>query len=494
MKKWFSMSKKWIYTFVAVILILSIGSGLWYRHWYYSRYGHSKDDACVKKTAKDYTADAQKFENDLLERNLPFKKAKRPQRNSEIPPPSAIKIPPILIPIVLIENLLRSLECTAMPMPVKNDNTIGEYPNPSMQKPLPPPCEDKPIIYNPGLLPKKEAIQKLVTNIGRIEIRNQVSDEKTVPPVMLGTGFLIAPGTFAVSCHVIAPVLKVHPDLNLDYPEKLVVDFETTRYSLDHTKEIDVTGFLGCSKKNGLDVALIDICPRIDPTKPKAKCDMPSASEPQYSLQLLWGGPKNIDEIKTEFSIVVGYPDFNHFIDPVKRAIYAPWANNYKDVSINKADTYKDASAKKYDYYNYGKFLLIDGVEDEDDCDDDLGIVLDTVSTTVGESGSVVIDLHELTFKKGTPRDKNGWKDVDPRKPVVVGMHTCCSAYSEKDYGKPPEFDLPCARLHRTFHNQDISSWSILKDHTLCPLLQDRGVHVVDMKDQPVDLACHWWW
>lgn len=485
--------KRWIYLLIIVILGLLIILALCYRHQYYSRYGHDKDDACVKDTVKNYENAVRDFKRDLKTRNAPFGDQRRPQFNSEIPQPPTVNIPPILIPILLIENLLRDLECTAMPMAVQYDNTIGAYPYPSM-KPLPPPCEDKPIIYDPRLLPKKEDIKKLVTNVGRIEIRNQVSDEKKIPPVMLGTGFLIAPGTFAVSCHVIAPVLKDHPDLKLDYPEKLVVDFQTTRYSFDLTKEIDVTGFLGCSRKNGLDVALIDICPRRDPRTPKPKCDVPSATEPPYSLQLLLDSPKNITEIKTEFSIAVGYPDFNHFIDPLKRVIYAPWANNYKGGSINNAGAYKDASGSKHNYYNYGKFLLIDGVEDEDECDSDLGIVLDTVSTTVGESGSVVIDLHEPVKATGSFDPKNGWPDVYPRKkPVVVGMHTCCSSYFENDYGKPPEANLPCARLRRTFHNQDISSWSILKDRTLCPLLRDRGVHVVDIKDQRVDLACHWW-
>lgn len=492
MKKSFYASKKWIYVFAAVILV-SVGFGLWYRHWYYGRYGHGKDDACVQETLATYTANVEQFEKNLRERYTQQNKL-----NPEANPP---KFPPIpKIPMGLppgsfiflswIENLIRDLECTAMPMPVQ-DQTIVAYPSPTMQ-PLPHPCEKNPIVYDPGLLPKQKAIEDLAKSVGRLEIRNQT--DVTVPPVMLGSGFLIARSTFAVSCHVIAPLLKLYPDLQLEYPEKLVVDFETTRYSLDPTKEFSVTGFLGCSKKDGLDVALLDFCYRSDPSKPDLECKTPPAKQPA-PLPLLLSRPEEMDEIKNEFSTVLGYADFDHFIDPVKRAIYAPWANSYKAASINKTDpSLKKDSRKDEYYYDYGKFLLIDGVEGEDECDQDLGILLDTVSTTVGESGSVVIDLHEPALPKKDALRENGWVDTDPRKPVVVGMHTCCSAYFEKDYGKPPHADLPCSQLRRTFHNQDISSWSILKDRTLCPILRDRGVIVKDIKDHPVNLACHRWW
>jgi hypothetical protein len=69
--------------------------------------------------------------------------------------------------------------------------------------------------------------------------------------------------------------------------------------------------------------------------------------------------------------------------------------------------------------------------------------------------------------------------DKDTAKAFVTGVHTCCGTYFRKNKGYPPVAKMPCARLRRTFHNQDISTWSMLKDPKLCPVLRDHGAVVV---------------
>ena len=241
-------------------------------------------------------------------------------------------------------------------------------------------------------------------------------------------------------------------------------------YSYDPTKEFAITRFLGCSQKNGLDVAILDLCEKSTPRGDgRDQCVMAKPSP--SPLPLLLSRHKDIDVIKKEFSVLVGYPDFAHFIDPIKQAIYVPYMK-------------PDPTGTK-DYS--GKFVSIDGVESEDECDDEMGIVLDTVTTSVGESGSVVIDLHEpVRPPRGTAPKKDGLPNTDPRPAVVVGMHTCCSTFFERDYGNPPEANLKCARLRRTFHNQDIATRTIIKDSVLRDILKRRNACVVDMQGNPV--------
>jgi hypothetical protein len=129
------------------------------------------------------------------------------------------------------------------------------------------------------------------------------------------------------------------------------------------------------------------------------------------------------------------------------------------------------------DGYSDVKVAMLDGIIAEDECDDDLGIILDTVDTTVGESGSIVMDSID-------------W--VDPKSPAfVLGVHTCCSTYFGLAKYTVPQSDLRCARLNRTFHNQDISSRSILRDRALCPIIRDDNGQMVDVQgDSPKPVSC----
>jgi hypothetical protein len=437
-----------------------------------AKYGHGKDDACVKKTFPEYSANLNRFFDDLRYRKSVLeKRSMAPDGSVALPLPTPIPIPPgielALVQLQMLQRLLRKLECTAMPMRIY-DGQIQPYPLTTGAS-LPPPCDSKPILVPPKIIPKRDQVISFSKSVGRIEIRNNTDNTRTP----LGSGFIIGIGAVATSCHIIAPLLK-DGQLYLEDPETLVIDFETTPYSEYPTTEFVVKRFLGCSQKKGLDVAVLDLCETSAPGGDgRDQCMMPSSPPiPVPSpLPLLLNKHKDIDEISREFSVLVGYPDFAHFIDPTKRAIYAPYL---------KAD-----SSGKYDYS--GKFVSIDGVESEDECDDDMGIVLDTVTTSVGESGSVVIDLHEpMRPPPDNVSKSEGLPDTDPRRPVVVGMHTCCSAFFEKDYGDPPEAHLPCARLRRTFHNQDISTRAIIKNSVLRDILKRRNACVVDMQGNPV--------
>ncbi|HEY5028031.1 MAG TPA: hypothetical protein VIK39_06450 [Candidatus Angelobacter sp.] len=479
---------KWIYVILGTIIIGLLLGGLWWRQAYHAKYGHGKDDACVDSTTINFNKNAIKFDNKL---DLRINLHRSFDKTLRLPTPTPIPIPPgVLLSLNLMEALLRGLQCNAVPFAISS-NQILPYPSPtsnptpstSISTLLPPPCEGKPIIIEPGDLPKEKlsTVAQMSGSIGRLEIRNTTSDTN-VSPVMLGTGFMIGTGVFATTCHVVAPLLKAHPDLQLDGTEELIIDFETTRHSSDKSKEFAVTGFLGCSQKHGFDIALLDLCEKSDKGDADACKPRPSVKGLKIRsvsdsltlpspLTLLDGSPEDINQIKKDLSVIVGYPDLEHFINADKRTIFAPYIPEDQ---------------------NYGKFLSIDGVESEDECDKDLGIVLDTVTTTVGESGSVVIDLHEPVLSGNAALSKEGWMMAeDNRAPVVVGVHTCCSAFFEDGYGTPPYADRACAQLRRTFHNQDIPTWAILKDPDLCPLLEKRGTSVAKYKDgNPYKLVC----
>ena len=191
-----------------------------------AKYGHGKDEACVKRTFPDYSANINQFFDDLRYRKEVLdKRAVATGGVVPAPLPTPIPIPPglelALLQMQLLQDLLRQLECTAMPMRIYDDK-IQPYPLPPRAS-LPQPCGDKPILVPPEIIPKPDQVISLSKSVGRIEIWNRKDDTRTP----LGSGFMIGTGAFATSCHIIAPLLK-DDHLQLDDPETLVVDFETT--------------------------------------------------------------------------------------------------------------------------------------------------------------------------------------------------------------------------------------------------------------------------
>src|SRR5260221_2179465 len=237
-----------------------------------------------------------------------------------------------------------------------------------------------------------------------------------------GTGFMVGKKTFATSCHVVAPFLKnvngipeLDQDKLKDSHEELFVNFTPTDVPANDLDDFPVKALSKCSSHDGLDIALLEV----DSTKGQLPLPRP----------LFSGTIRDLARANNDFwriGVLIGYGDLLHPIDETTSEMYQPYEKEYSDVKV----------------------AMLDGIITEDKCDDDLGIILDTVDTTVGESGSIVMDSLDW-FNQDSPA-------------FVLGVHTCCSAYFGLAKYTTPQPDLRCARLNRTFHNQDISSRSIL--------------------------------
>jgi hypothetical protein len=418
------------------------------------------DEACFKRTIAEYDANIRNFNMQLWDRYKKIKSEGKKEKNEELgqsfktilPLPIPLPTPPlILFPPFNFIALLEQTSCTLAPLPISSDGSkILEYPT------MPPaPCQS--YAYPSLLIPKSQNILEKAKSVGRLEVRrndkNDKDDKNPKPTVLWGTGFMVANGVFATNCHVVAPLLKLDAHLQLPYPETLVIDFEATPWSLGPAKEFPIKDILGCSQQQGLDIAFLNLCDG----------DVCPSGLPNPLPLLL----ENFEDLKNEMAVVVGYADMNRFVNPDRRAMYDPYIPPYN----------QDPA--------YGKFVLIDGISAEDKCDDDFKIMLDTESTTIGESGAVVLDLHSPILYKPNPVPSSSDVDI-----AVAGVHTCCSAYYETDYGEPPKDSMRCARLKRTFHNQAIESRSIIKDRKLCLILKQRGGSVVDQNGKAAAYSC----
>src|ERR1700685_946419 len=94
---------------------------------------------------------------------------------------------------------------------------------------------------------------------------------------------------------------------------------------------------LNCSQTKGMDITLLEV-ERINP----AKTPLPAP------LALLDG---KFEEIQKEPAVVIGYPDFQHFIDATTRDMYAPFVDSSKPAN-----------------FNFAKFLSIDRIEEKVEC------------------------------------------------------------------------------------------------------------------------------
>jgi len=379
---------------------------------------YSKDEPCVKGVLTDYS-NFEKSNSDMLKKlnpniTKPIKTVPIPGSRKTLDGDGNINI--LTLPIIdlgFLESLLNHLQCAFPPFAIK-DNDVLPYPSPlpSSCNPLNP--------GNPNNIKKKTKIPSLGKSVGRLEVRFNDTD----PAAIWGSGFMIAPGVFATGCHVIESLREQDPDLQLSGGESVVIDFGESPKSTDPTAEFKVLKVFDCSEERGLDVALLAV------EKQNKKKDALPDPLPLYLGKL--------DGIRSDLSVLIGYADLDHFIDPFKAELYNSYVTS-----------------------TYGKFSMIDFIITKDRCGDDnsFDIVLDIDSTTVGESGAVVIDLFD--------NDQN-------KMPIVTGIHSCCSAYFPEDKAWPPLPKRNCAQLRRTFHNQDIASWSILQDPRLCKVLNNK--------------------
>ncbi len=292
-------------------------------------------------------------------------------------------------------------------------------------------------------------------SVGRLKLR---SKDGEFLPEMWGTGFVIAKGSvtngvivkgvIATSCHAIDSLLvkdKDHPGkwiLPTNTRESLKIDFKDGP-SQDSKYEFDVGSFLGCGSRQGLDIALLEVALKNDNND-----DLPPPLQ-------LYAGLEDPDPNPDHRLAAVGYADLDHPIDADTQEMYQPYEKKE---------------------YPYVKFVMVNSVSTIDTCDDDLSLLLDTADTTMGESGSPVMDLTQFSGK-----------------PLVVGVHTCCAAYFKYQKAEPPEHALSASWLRRTYRNQDVSSWSILKDTALCKVLNQYQATEVDNKGKSQTVSCRFW-
>lgn len=234
----------------------------------------------------------------------------------------------------------------------------------------------------------------------------------------------MAPGIVATNCHVLdSLVTKENGNWQLipEARDSLVVDFgEKSSVSADHV--FKVTGLAASPGHTGFDVAFLTVSSESISGHNSLPNALPLKKERFASPPL--GAP--------ELFVLIGYPDTRHSIDPNVNATYAPFRDQ-----------------------RFAKFAVLGGVTAVNKCQAPLDVILDTASTTEGQSGSVLIDRR--TFN-------------------VIGIHDCCATYSTKQNAPHPATDFPCSTLRTTYYNQAISSWSILADPVLGEILKHAGV------------------
>jgi hypothetical protein len=275
------------------------------------------------------------------------------------------------------------------------------------------------------------------------------------------TGFVIADHLFATSCHAMEPLFKKgeygipEPDANGNYTfnneNKLWVDFATGQLNPDkNAHNLVPATFIDCSYREGLDIALLSL----------NAADVPPPVTLFYDEDFA-------NKVSIEVAALISYGDLSHPVDEITSEMY----KSFIDQDTNPSQ-----------YWSYRKFVMWEGIIATAHCKD-VDYLLNTASTTVGSSGSPVLAV----FK---PSDSQSSAHYDPlKKPLAIGVHKCCSAYfgEEDAYQELPA--IPCAKLHRSPFNQDVSSKSILEEPRFCKLLS-KTVEIEDYSGQKYQLEC----
>ena len=404
MKRWF-----WV---VAVLLIVAAGLFLGCRRT--SR--EDDDDACVKEVARQFNKRLSHFEDEL---SLKFEAQFTSQSKTQ---PTQHKILRSTgterRPLEMVRQGRRGFACLFPPLGV-TDSDIHIYPRKRA-----PNCPMDQLFQN---VPRgfKERVRAVADSVGQLQIVDSSGNS-----TFWGTGFVISQSYVATTCHIVDPLMK--PDSNalqLD-KEKLVVEFRNPTRQC----QIDPT-YVTCSAHPGLDVALLKVMK--DSCQTTGSMPKPSSLPPPVPLDV--EDPSGLKEI---LLAVIGYGDLDHPIDANTDDLYGVFKGS-----------------------GYNKFLMLDYAPEVDNCGGDKGqlnILLDAASTTVGESGGVLVKVGKL-------------EDTTPL--AVIGVHTCCSTFfAGQEKGTPPESGRACTKVRRTFDNQDVSIKSVLDDTTLCAVLKGDGV------------------
>jgi hypothetical protein len=408
-----------------------------------------------------------------------------------------------------------SINCMYPPFSIgtdaNNSQIIDEPPNPlpaychptPTPIPIPTPCSSS---YCPQSTPSPtpiylpSALQSALQRTADRSNKNSLTYMESVGALKLrpkkdasnsefwASGFMIAEGLFATSCHVMEPLLqkdkygrlekdnagkfRLSDDVANDYD--LVVDFTLghayterphvgDKVSIHDAYEIPAS-YGDCSDQTGLDVALLVL-------NPKNNMYVPPKIPLLYSR-----GRAMLEAKKAKPAALITYVDLSHPIDEITSEMYAPFADPEKYHS-------KPTSGDYPHYGPYWKFAMFDGIVGVAHCSG-VDFFLDRAGTSVGSSGALVLDIFldvkaPLTNLPLTPR----------KEALAIGIHKCCAAYfgEEEEYGPPPA--MACAELRRSPWNQDVTTTSILNDPKLCLLLKDKA-KIEDNDGNSVTLTC----
>jgi hypothetical protein len=335
-----------------------------------------------------------------------------------------------------IDEARRVYHCQFLPLAVELDGV-----DPKIFPPIRPYPKDKyvPSVCKLGdidALPKaiKDDEQRIVvaaTAVGRLGVH--IVKEETTPPVFWGTATLVAPDVVATTCHSLNSYVQNGDKLMSEGGNSsMVIDFQKDPKKYGKQYECEVTKLLKCSTAKGLDFALLQIekdCKAIKDVKP------------------LVLSRRNPDEVASV--ALVGYPDSTHFIDHDTRDVF--------DAEMVAAPRSGAVNPRKD--YPFAKYVRA-GAALKNNCTKNPNIFLHPSTTTVGESGGVLLDLTQGT-------------STDPLQ--IVAFHTCCATYFPEPKGVPPDPDLACAQVQRTFENQALKSWSVIQNPELCKALKDHN-------------------
>jgi hypothetical protein len=293
--------------------------------------------------------------------------------------------------------------------------------------------------------PLKEKLTAVANSVGELQI---VGKDKTS---FWGTGFVISKSLVATTCHTIDPLMKEGTTMLDLGGDSLYIEFQNPAQQCQIDDKVPVT----CSPHKGLDVALLKVvdngCISIC-EKTSHDCKKTGHLPPPVDIDD--EPPSNLTDT---LLAVIGHGDLDHPVDADTDDLYGP----YKKTP------------------GYDKFLMWDLAPAVQDCGG-LKILLDAASTTVGESGGVLVKVGKVPKGPNFLESTAGLR-VDDTPLKVVGVHTCCATYfsgTEKGTPVEPPYPTPCTQVKRTLDNQDISVTAVLNDATLCNVLKNDGLNI----------------
>ncbi len=491
----------------------------------YTAYRHFVAAPCIERSIMEYEQEVSLINSHLtgrqskqlrtpLFRRIVNKIQNKPDVDMNLSPTQL----PMQIRAELFEHSRRliflpnfDLACAEPPLAIKdaltkNDKLVPEGGTLEPPNRLPPYCSSGALVHTP--VPQQE--QKVIDSaksVGAFIVKSRESGHEE----FWGTGFMIADNIFAMSCHTVQPLLReVNGTIRFADKYRPVVHFDNGHSSSGKSDSLIYefpvgTDQVTCSKIYGLDVALLTISSDGMLVEPNDKnnrdsgqnnkstrtrsAGLPMTKPLPPKLPLYLEAPRSL---KGDHGVLIAYADLRHFIDEHTAEMYQPFIEEE-----NHSDHYK--------------FAILDWIAEDNHCNGNIDILLDTATTTLGESGGPVIDF----FGKDRIYDPQSspLSNTLPPNPLVVGIHSCCAAYFV-DESKYTDRDLPhykdvysqdasgnvppalaCANFRRTLANQAVSIWSILHDPDLCEFLQRngdaKGVDARDMEGKKLTITCN---